>query len=362
MKMKFKSFIHAKPHSFIVFCGVAGVLQLGLLAGSAQTNIYLFTGTETNITLSPGTYNIIAYGAQGGGGYLGGGGFGAEMEAQFSFPAATNLIMLVGGGGAFNYFNGGGGGGGSFVVNGTSLLVAAGGGGGGSVSGGGAGRVGTGGGTGASYSPGFGGSGGSNGSGGGVGNGGNGGPPGGGGGGYIGNGGSGGGGGGSSFVNGGGGGGGGGGQGGYGSGGGGGGGGAGGAGGGGGGYSGGGGGGNSGGGGGGGSYIDSSVVAIKLVMASTAGGQFGFNITGTNAIIAEVSSIASPDGSPNGEIIITSVPEPEAAIVVEACTNLAKPTWIPVATNVLSNGTNYFSDAHWTNYPYRFYRVSEPKH
>jgi hypothetical protein len=330
--MKFKSFIHAKPHSFIVFCGVAGVLQLGLLAGSSQTNIYLFTGTETNITLSPGTYNIIACGAQGGGGYLGGGGFGAEMEAQFSFPAATNLTMLVGGGGAFNYFNGGGGGGGSFVVNGTSLPVAAGGGGGGSVSGGGAGSVGTGGGTGDSYSPGFGGSGGSNGSGGGVGNGGNGGPPGGGGGGYIGNGGSGGGGGGSSFVNGGGGGG------------------AGGAGGGGGGYS----------GGGGGSYIDLSAIAIKLAMASTAGGQFGFNITGTNAIITEVPGIASPDGSPNGEIIIISVPEPEATIVVEACTNLAKPTWIPVATNILSNGTNSFRDAQWTNYPHRFYRVREP--
>ena len=264
MIMKFKSFIHAKPHSFIVICGVAGVLQLGLLAGSAQTNIYLFTGSETNITLSPGTYNIIAYGAQGGGGYLAGGGLGAEMEVQFSFPAATNLTLLVVGGGAFNYFYGGGGGGGGGGYGGYG---GGGGGGGNSGSGGGGG-----------------------------------------------------------------------------------------------GYSGGGGGENEGGGGGGGSYIDSSVVAIKLVMASTAGGQFGFNITGTNAIIAEVSSIASPDGSPNGEIIIISVPEPEATIVVEACTNLAKPTWIPVATNVLSNGTNYFSDAHWTNYPYRFYRVTEPKH
>ena len=42
------------------------------------------------------------------------------------------------------------------------------------------------------------------------------------------------------------------------------------------------------GGGGGGSYIDSSAIAI----------------------ITEVSGIASPDGSPNGEIIITAVPEP----------------------------------------------------
>jgi hypothetical protein len=29
-------------------------------------------------------------------------------------------------------------------------------------------------------------------------------------------------------------------------------------------------------------------------------------------VLAEVSGVASPDGSPNGEIIITAVPEPSA--------------------------------------------------
>jgi hypothetical protein len=53
-------------------------------------------------------------------------------------------------------------------------------------------------------------------------------------------------------------------------------------------YSGGGAGGNSGGGGGGGSIIDSSAIMV----------------------LAEVSGIASPDGSRNGEIIITLIPEP----------------------------------------------------
>ena len=48
-------------------CGLAMtvVLQMGLLAGSAQTNIYLFSGSETNITLNPGTYIITAYGVSG---------------------------------------------------------------------------------------------------------------------------------------------------------------------------------------------------------------------------------------------------------------------------------------------------------
>jgi hypothetical protein len=46
-----------------------------------------------------------------------------------------------------------------------------------------------------------------------------------------------------------------------------------------------------------------------------------------------------------------------ASVVVEACTNLANPVWLPVSTNTLTGGTSYFSDPHWTNYPERFYRV-----
>jgi hypothetical protein len=116
-----------------VLCGLAlaVVLQLGLLAGSAQTNLYLFSGSETNITLPPGTYIITAYGAPGGGDYYIG-GLGAEMSAEFNFSTSTNLTLLVGGGGLGNDegYLGGGGGGGSFAVEGSTPLVIAGGGGG----------------------------------------------------------------------------------------------------------------------------------------------------------------------------------------------------------------------------------------
>ena len=47
-------------------------------------------------------------------------------------------------------------------------------------------------------------------------------------------------------------------------------------------------------------------------------------------------------------------------IVVEAATNLANPAWIPVVTNILTGGSSYFSDPHWTNYPARFYRLRSP--
>jgi len=59
-----------------------------------------------------------------------------------------------------------------------------------------------------------------------------------------------------------------------------------------------------------------------------------------------------------------------ASVVVEACTNMASGTWLPVATNVLTDtrsypanpldGWSYFSDPDWTNHPSRFYRLRSP--
>jgi BspA type Leucine rich repeat region (6 copies) len=47
-------------------------------------------------------------------------------------------------------------------------------------------------------------------------------------------------------------------------------------------------------------------------------------------------------------------------VVVEACTDLANPNWSPVGTNTLTGGSSYFSNADWTNYPARFYRIRSP--
>jgi hypothetical protein len=49
-----------------------------------------------------------------------------------------------------------------------------------------------------------------------------------------------------------------------------------------------------------------------------------------------------------------------SSVVVEACTNLANPIWVPIQTNTLADGSSYFSDSEWTNYPRRFYRLSTP--
>jgi hypothetical protein len=69
----------------------------------------------------------------------------------------------------------------------------------------------------------------------------------------------------------------------------------------------------------------------QAVTPGFTGGQFGFNLTGpTNAVI-----------------------------VIEACTNLSNPVWLPVATNTFSaSGTSTFTDP--SNYPSRFYRFRSP--
>ena len=46
-----------------------------------------------------------------------------------------------------------------------------------------------------------------------------------------------------------------------------------------------------------------------------------------------------------------------AAVAVEATTNLAAPNWTALATNTLNSGWTDFTDPQWTNHPARFYRV-----
>ncbi|MGD0536771.1 MAG: hypothetical protein ABSC03_03895 [Verrucomicrobiota bacterium] len=57
------------------------------------------------------------------------------------------------------------------------------------------------------------------------------------------------------------------------------------------------------------------------------------------------------------EIGFTITGTTNPVIVVEACTNLANPSWFPMGTNTLAGGSSYFSKPHWTNHPARFYRL-----
>jgi DNA-binding beta-propeller fold protein YncE len=280
----------------------------GEIAWDPDHQHYFFSGSETNITLPPGTYIITAYGAPGGGiaydrSY---GGRGAEMSAEFNFSTSTTLTLLVGGGGGGNYsylggggFSIGGGGGGSFVVESNTPLVIAGGGGGGGGGNnyGGAGSTGTHGGNDLGDA-------GSGGTGGGTG--GSGGGTGGSGGGYSG-----------------------------------------------------------GGGGGGGSIIDSSAITNLIKVSGIASPDDPPNVfqgySGNGEII--ITAVPTPlaittdaaFGFTNG-VFGFDVSGPSGSnVVIQASTDLH--TWLPLQTNLLGSGPLYFSDPQSTTNVQRFYRA-----
>lgn len=116
---------------------LAGTAVFGLtasgLAARATPIDFTYTGSLVDFTVpATGTYQIIAFGAQGGNiAAVGtGGGLGAEIGGDFSLAASEVLQIAVGGAG-MSGAGAGGGGGGSFVVGpGNTPLVIAGGGGG----------------------------------------------------------------------------------------------------------------------------------------------------------------------------------------------------------------------------------------
>jgi len=125
---------------------LAGTSLLALAAASVATASALPTtidtpGFQTFTADDAGLYKILAFGAQGGGGFGVAGGLGAEVGAVFTLTAGETLRIAAGGMGASTGDEGGGGGGGgSFLVGpGDTPLVIAGGGGGSSFSGAGGG-------------------------------------------------------------------------------------------------------------------------------------------------------------------------------------------------------------------------------
>lgn len=51
---------------------------------------------------------------------------------------------------------------------------------------------------------------------------------------------------------------------------------------------------------------------------------------------------------------------PDIPVIVEACTNLVSQSWAALRSCTLTNGLVHFSEAQWTNYPSRLYRIRSP--
>jgi hypothetical protein len=112
----------------------AGLLAFAVSHPAAEAGPVVFDFTFTGrlvdfMVPTTDTYQILAFGAQGGNG-IGTGGLGAEIGGNFNLTAGETLQIAVGGAGMSG--DDGGGGGGSFVIGpGNMPLVIAGGGGGG---------------------------------------------------------------------------------------------------------------------------------------------------------------------------------------------------------------------------------------
>ena len=114
----------------------ASVLALFAWDPAAQAAPFDFTYTGSLVTFTvpvTGTYQIVAFGAQGGSNSLDPGGMGAEIGGDFDLTAGDKLQIAVGGAGGNSRQTApilAGGDGGSFVVGpGTTPLIIAGGGG-----------------------------------------------------------------------------------------------------------------------------------------------------------------------------------------------------------------------------------------
>ena len=114
----------------------ASLLALLAAAPTASATTFLFSGASVDFAIPVvGTYQITAFGAQGGSSGTGAdlvhGGSGAEIRGDSVLAKGDVLEIAVGGYGGRSTVGGGGGGGGSFVLGpGNNPLVVAGGGGG----------------------------------------------------------------------------------------------------------------------------------------------------------------------------------------------------------------------------------------
>ena len=90
------------------------------------------------------------------------------------------------------------------------------------------------------------------------------------------------------------------------------------------------------------------LLAAAVLMAGAASALAGVHYVDVN------STNATPPYT-NWTTATTNIP-----IVVESSTNLANAIWVPLQSLNLTNGSFYFSDPNWSNYPARVYRIRSP--
>jgi hypothetical protein len=107
-------------------------------------------------------------------------------------------------------------------------------------------------------------------------------------------------------------------------------------------------------------YLDNLVTAYYLPGTT---GWSGFSSdTGVPAVLwnPQVQTSGSGFGVGTNGLGFTITGTANIPIAIEACTTLATAVWLPLESCTVTNGSIYFSDPQWTNYPGRFYRLRSP--
>ena len=107
-------------------------------------------------------------------------------------------------------------------------------------------------------------------------------------------------------------------------------------------------------------FMNDSAVTVYYLPGTTG---WGSPFAGVSSVVLWNPQIQTGDGSfglQNNEFGFNITGTANLSIVVEGCTNLASPAWVPIQTVSLTNGSAFFGDAEWTNYPCRFYSLGFP--
>lgn len=89
-------------------------------------------------------------------------------------------------------------------------------------------------------------------------------------------------------------------------------------------------------------------------------GNWGSSFAGQPAepwVSSALTLTASPANAMTNGFSFTVSGPPDAVVAIETSPSLGAPSWVPVSTNSLVNGSLYFTDPQWTNSPIRFYRA-----
>ena len=108
-----------------------------------------------------------------------------------------------------------------------------------------------------------------------------------------------------------------------------------------------------------GSLVFNNTRAVVYYLPGTSGWSAAFG--GQSAVVWNPQVISNSRlGVQNGQFGFEISGETNMVVAVEAATNLANVAWTPLETLTLTNGSAYFSDSQFTNYPNRFYSFHMP--